>query len=38
MVVTEQKKKNIQYKKIEQNLINTFKINLNDLIQYQFNI
>ena len=38
MVVTEQKKKNIQYKKIEQNLINIFKINLNDLVQYQFNI
>lgn len=38
MIITEYKKKNYQYKKIEQNLINIFKINLNDLIQYQFNI
>lgn len=38
LVITDDKKKNIYYKKIQQILINNFKINMNELIQFQFNI
>ena len=38
IVITDDKKKNIYYKKIQQILINNFKINMNELIQFQFNI
>ena len=38
MVITETKKKQICYKKIEHILINNFKVSMNQLIQFQFNI
>ena len=37
MVITETKKQ-IYYKKIEGILINNFKVSMNQLIQFQFNI
>lgn len=38
MVITETNKKQVCYKKIEGILINNFKVSMNQLIQFQFNI